>query len=102
MQARIKHILLVCSDARESTLLQDLISNLYATVHITVAATSAQLAKQFPRITPDLIIIRADSEEKNTPRFLEKIRKNKKLDDIPVFVYTSMPGKKDLHNLLKK
>ncbi|HEY4151262.1 MAG TPA: hypothetical protein VGM41_20130 [Chitinophagaceae bacterium] len=102
MRAKIKNILLVCSDARESALLQDFLSNLRAALHITVAATSGELADLLQKNIPDVIIVRVDSEEKDNPRFLDIIRKNKSLDETPVFVYTSSPGKNDLHDLLKK
>jgi CheY-like chemotaxis protein len=102
MQAKIKNILLVCSNTRKSVLLQDFLNSLPVALHITVAATGGELTDFLHKNIPDVIIVRVDSEEKDNPRFPEIIRRNKKLDKIPVFVYTSAPGKNDLRDLFKK
>jgi CheY-like chemotaxis protein len=101
MQAKIKNILLVCSDARESGLLQELFSQLAASIHITVAANGRELSALLKESTPDLIVMRMDNKKEGNQRLLNVIRKNERLDEIPVFVYTAVPGKKDLQRLLK-
>ena len=101
MPTKIKNILLVCSDARELDLLQEFFSQAAAAVHLTVADNSRRLAHYLKENTPDLIIMRMDKSGEGNNRFLNVIRKNARLDEVPLFVYTTMPGIKELQGLLK-
>ena len=103
MQAKLKHIVLACSNAGELAMQQDVLGEARPSVNITVATTGGQLEDILCRITPDLIIVLRVSTEKNGgENFLQVIRQNDRHDEIPVFVYTITPGKKDLGDLLRK
>jgi len=103
MPAKLKHIIIACSDAGRLAVQQDFLGDIPSSVTITVAATSRQLEAMICQHVPDLIIVlRLDNEEENKDNFLQVIRKNGNHDEIPVFVYTITPGKKDLGEMLKK
>lgn len=103
MQAKLKHIILACSNAGELAMQQAFLGSLQASVSITVAASGKELEAMLGRHLPDVIIVlRAENGKNTDDNFLRVIRKNDGLDEIPVFVYTITPGKKDLGDWLRK
>lgn len=103
MPAKLKHIIIACSKAGQLAVQQDFLGDIPSTTTITVAATSRQLEAMLCQHTPDFIIVlRLGNEDENKDNFLQVIRKNGQHDQIPVFVYTITPGKKDLGDMLKK
>ncbi len=77
-------------------------SHAAASVHLTVADNSRELAHWLKENTPDLIVMRMDKNGEGNNRFLNVTRKKGRLDEIPVFVYTTMPGKKELLKTWRK
>jgi hypothetical protein len=103
MRAKLKHIILACSNAGKLAVQQELLGDMPSSIHITVAVTSKELEAMICQHVPDLIIVlRLGNEDDNKDNFLQAIRKNDSHDEIPVFVYTITPGKKYLSDLLKK
>ena len=102
-QLKLIHIVVVCSNAGELALQQEYLGEVHPPVTITVATTSQALEALLRKHIPDLIIVlRLKNDEANNDNFLDVIRKNEGLDEIPVFVYAATPVKKDLIDLLKR
>ena len=103
MQAKVKHIILACSNAGKLAVQQELLGDIPSSIGITVVVTGSELETMICRHAPDLIIVlRMASEDHNKDNFLQVIRKNDNHDAIPVFVYTITPGKNGLGDLLRK
>jgi hypothetical protein len=103
MQANLKHITLVCSNAGQLASQQALLAAGLPAVSITVAGTIPQLEEVLSGQLPDLIILlQADNGESAGDNFLHSIRKNERLDDTPLFVYAITEDKNGLADWLKK
>jgi len=103
MQAKLKHIVLACSNAGQLAMQQELLAGSQPAVSISVAGTSQQLEEMICGQAPDIIIIlQVDNGKRSGDNFLHTIRKNEQLDDTPVFVYTITEEKNGLANWLKK
>ena len=102
-QLKIIHIIIACSNAGELAVLQEFSDQVHPSVTIAVAASGEALDALVRQKIPDLIIVlRLKNDAAQNHHFIDVIRKNERLDDIPVFVYTATPEKKDLLDLLKK
>ena len=101
--SKLKHIVIACAHVGELAVQQAFLGDVHPSVIITVAATSHALETLLRKDIPDLIIVlRTKNDEAHKHHFLDVIRKNESLDNVPVFVYTAAPAKKDLLDLLKK
>jgi DNA-binding NarL/FixJ family response regulator len=92
-----KNITLACSDVAELAIPQELLAQAQPLIKITVAASARELEAQLIDHTPDLIIVlQVHDEMMASYNFLSTIRKNAGFDQVPVYVYTIFPDKKDL------
>ena len=101
--SKLKHIVIACAQVGELAVQQEFLGEVHPAVIITVAATSHALEALLRENIPYLIIVlRTKNDDANKHNFLGVIRKNESLDNVPVFMYTAAPAKKDLLDLLKK
>jgi hypothetical protein len=101
MKTKISYIILVSDDKEGTAKLLELIKEITRSMKTDIAQNFRQLSLLIAKKLPDLIIMHFKKSENGYAAFLGKIRKNKKMDKIPVLIYPVLPDKKDFGEILK-
>lgn len=102
MKSKKKYIILVSDDREGTELLLEKIKEITRTVKADIAHSFRQLSLLVAKKLPDLIIMHFKEPGNGDASFLTKIRKNKKMDKIPVLIYPVLPDKLDILGFLKQ
>lgn len=102
MQAKSRYIVLF-SDHNEKVLhLKELLQHLSVQTEIDNVENFQQLLNVLSKKFPDLIVVYANGSPQRFINYLKKLRNNYRTDEIPVYVFTSLPEKQTLEDMLKQ
>jgi CheY-like chemotaxis protein len=102
MKSKIKYIILVSDNNEGTELLLEMMNEIARTVKTDIVKSFTQLFSLVAKKLPELIIMHFKKPGDGYSNFLAKIRKNKKMDKIPVLIYPVLPEKQDLLGFLKQ
>lgn len=100
MKKKINSILVGCDDHTKATKLEKLFSGFTPPVEISIAEDLDKMVKQLRKKLPDVVILHIDAKDNSYIEWLKKIRTVKRIDEVPVIIYTGKTGKSD-EGLLK-
>jgi CheY-like chemotaxis protein len=89
MSYSIKSILLVDDDQDDKYFFAKALGETGQEVELTTATNGAEALEKLQFSTPDIILLDLNMPVMNGVTFLKKIKKDKKLKDIPVMIYTN-------------
>lgn len=84
-----KHILLIDDDKDELKLFVEALNNVPGSFKCTYANCAAQGLDMLNYLHPDFIFIDYNIPQVNGLEMLEEIKKDRKISDIPVFIYST-------------
>lgn len=96
-----KHILLIGDDQEKSTVLHNVLTEYHPKVELKIVEKFQQSDISFGRQLPAMIILLVSEPDNTHMSWLKKIRVAKKLNEIPVFVYSELPKKDEMQELLR-
>lgn len=97
-----RHILLISDDQQKANDLRDVLTQYHPEVELKIVEKFQQSDIAFGKRLPGLIVLLLTASDNSHMTWLKKIRVAKKLNEIPVFVYNGIPGKKEMQELLRE
>lgn len=102
MKSKINYVIIVSNDGEGTESLLEMLKDFSSSVKTDIAKNSKQLSMLVTKKLPVLIVILAKKPGDGETSFLSKIRKNKKMDKIPVLIYPVLPDKQDFLGFLRQ
>jgi len=102
MRSKLRYIILVSDNDERADIMTKLIKEISSSVKIDLAQSFRQLTLLIAKKLPDLIVMHFRRSDNGYAGFLGKVRKNKKLDKVPVLIYPNLPDNKEFTALLKQ
>lgn len=97
-----RHILLISDDQQKASELHNVLVHYHPEIVMSIVEKFQQSDVSFSKQLPQLIILLFTASVNSHYTWLKKIRQTKKLNEIPVFVYSKLPEKQELQELLKE
>ena len=101
MQPATKHIVLLCDNNEHATCWLDLFKDLRASVDIKAATSLQHLLLLIEQRTPDAIVLSVNTPDSSYITYLKDLRRDDDMDQIPIYIYSALPGREDVQDLLK-
>jgi CheY-like chemotaxis protein len=101
MQPATKHIILLCDNNELAKLWLNLFGNLQSAIEIKAAASLQHLLLLIEQQAPDAIVLSVNSPASSYITYLKDLRKDDDMDKVPIFIYTALPAKEDVTELLR-
>ena len=102
MHSKLNYILIGCDDEKRSITLQNLFADFDPPLDVTIAGSIKELILSLRKKIPDVIVLHITHKDDGYFKWLKKLRKVKGSDEIPILIYTGLPGKADIPALLEK
>ncbi|THU40401.1 hypothetical protein FAM09_11085 [Niastella caeni] len=100
MQAKSRYIILFYDHSENVLGMKQLLQHLPIPVETDCVENYQQLMDFLDSRIPDLIIVYVNNPEKRYIDYLKDLRVNNGMDEIPVYVFTELPEKQTLMNLV--
>src|SRR5216117_2108464 len=100
MQAKSRYIVLFYDHSENVHTMKQLLQHLPALVEADCVENFQQLLEFVDNRTPDLIIVIVKNSEVGYVDHLKNLRVNSGIDEIPVYVFTDLPEKQTLIDLM--
>lgn len=100
MQAKPRYIILFYDHSENVLSMKQLLQHLPIPVETDCVENFQQLSKFLDSRIPDLIIVYVNNPEKRYIDYLKALRVNNGMDEIPVYVFTELPEKQTLIELM--
>jgi DNA-binding response OmpR family regulator len=101
MQAKSRYIVLFYDHAEKVLPMKQLLQHASTPVELDCVEQFQQLLHILDRRLPDIIIIYANNAPEPFITFLKNIRENYRIDEIPVYVFTQLPEKQTIGDILR-
>jgi CheY-like chemotaxis protein len=100
MQAKSRYIVLFY-DSNENVLhMKELLQHVSVPTEVDAVENFQQLQDVLNKRLPDLIIVYANGSADRFITYLKSLRKNYRTEEIPVYVFTRLPEKQTLEDML--
>jgi len=100
MQAKPRYIILFYDHSENVLSMKQLLQHLPVPVETACVENFQQLEQFIDNRRPDLIIVYVNNPEKGYMDNLKSLRVNDGIDEVPVYVFTELPEKQTLINLM--
>jgi len=100
MQAKSRYIILFYDHSEMVLSMKQLLQHLPVPVETDCVENFQQLEEMLESRVPDLIIVYVNNSEVRYIDHLKTLRVNNGIDEIPVYVFTELPEKQTLMNLM--
>ncbi|OQP61817.1 hypothetical protein A3860_30595 [Niastella vici] len=100
MQAKSRYIILFYDHSEKVHTMKQLLQHLPVPVETDYVENFQQLEEMLDSRVPDLIIVYVNNPEVGYVDHLKTLRVNNEIDEIPVYVFTELPEKQTLINLM--
>ena len=100
MQAKSRYIILFYDHSEKVLSMKQLLQHLPVPVETDCVENFQQLEEMLESRVPDLIIVYVNNSEVRYIDHLKTLRVNNGIDEIPVYVFTELPEKQTLMNLM--
>src|ERR1041385_2774351 len=100
MQAKSRYIILFYDHSEKVLTMKQLLQHLPVPVEADCVENFQQLEERLESRVPDLIIVYVNNPEVGHIDHLKTLRVNNGIDEIPVYVFTELPEKQTLMNLM--
>jgi len=100
MQAKPRYIILFYDHSEKVLSMKQLLQHLPVPVETDCVENFQQLEEMLDSRVPDLIIVYVNNPEVGYIDHLKTLRINNGIDEIPVYVFTELPEKQTLLNLM--
>ena len=100
MQAKSRYIVLFYDHSENVHAMKQLLQHLPVPVEADCVENFQQLEERLESRVPDLIIVYVNNPEVGYIDHLKTLRVNNGIDEIPVYVFTELPEKQTLMNLM--
>jgi CheY-like chemotaxis protein len=100
MQAKPRYIILFYDHSENVLTMKQLLQHLPVPVDAVCVENYQQLLDHLDNRLPDLIILYVNNPEKRFIDHLKSLRVNDGMDEIPVYVFTELPEKQTLIDLM--
>jgi len=97
MEQRHKYIILFCTNCPQTQQLAQLLSEYWPQAKVQLVADVEALMACVARKTPDIILLPGvEKQDRYFISCIKMMRSKNEIDNIPVYVYNTIPVKKDL------
>jgi DNA-binding response OmpR family regulator len=96
-----RHIVLISDDQEKANVLENVLVEYHPKIEKKIVEEFQQSDISFGKLLPALIVLLLTEPANSHMTWLKKIRVAKKLNEIPVFVYNKLPGKKEMQELVR-
>jgi DNA-binding response OmpR family regulator len=96
-----RQIQLISDDQEKADLLRNVLLEYHPNVELKNVEKFQQSDIAFGKLLPGLIILLVTKPANSHMTWLKQIRIAKKLNEIPVFVYSELPGKIEMQELIR-
>ena len=100
MQAKSRYIILFYDHSEKVHSMKQLLQHLPVPVETDCVENFQQLENILDSRIPDLIIVYVNNPDVGYVDYLKSMRVNNGIDEIPVYVFTELPEKQTLMNLM--
>ena len=100
MQVKPRYIILFYDHSENVLSMKQLLQHLPVPVETACVENFQQLEQFIDNRRPDLIIVYVNNPEKGYMDNLKSLRVNDGIDEVPVYVFTELPEKQTLINLM--
>ena len=102
MHSKMNYILVGCDDTDRSKVLENLFTGFDPPVEVHVTGSKKELILRMRKKLPDVVVLHITKKSDGYFEWLKKLRKIKGSDEVPILIYTGLPGKADIPALLEK
>ncbi|OQP52718.1 hypothetical protein A4R26_28230 [Niastella populi] len=100
MQAKSRYIILYCDQCENMLAMKQLLQHLPVPVEADCVENFQQLLDHLDKRLPEFIIVYVNIPVKSYIDYLKSLRVNNGIDEIPVYVFTELPEKQTLIDLM--
>jgi DNA-binding response OmpR family regulator len=100
MQAKSRYIVLFYDHAEKVLPMKQLLQHESIPIELDCVEDFQQLLSILDKRLPDIIIVYANNSPDRFIGYLKNIRENYRTDEIPVYVFTQLPGKQTIEDIL--
>jgi len=100
MDKQINHIIVLCVDVSNVPEACHLSGSVDPFLHIHLVYNLSELLKILETVIPKLIIVYVVGKSEAFSTYLNALRKEMRLDTIPIYVYSSLPTREEIKVLM--
>lgn len=102
MEHQNKYILLLCNDHAQVVQMIGILKSYWQSAIIEVTDQPDELLHLIEQRTPSLVIVVSAAGDSYYIECIKNMRSNKGIDNVPVYIYTTFPVRKDLDRLCQQ
>jgi len=100
MSSQLNHIILLCDDEKNGPEACHLIGSVDPFLQVHLVYNLDELLRALKTFIPKLIIVYVVGKDDIFSRYVKRLRKEMHLDSIPIYVYSVLPTREEIRNLM--